>query len=104
MRVAGAWVALMLAATACGGCASTSWLAEASGSGAPRRGEPAAPSEVRIGMSPKQVEEVLGRPDMIDGESAEAPIQIEVWYYEDAVVVFRGGRVEFVRRLRALPA
>ena len=51
-------------------------------------------TKARVGMLPDEVEAVAGKPTTTDRLGSEE--QLEVWYYEDGVVIFQGGRVRFL--------
>jgi len=80
--LAAAFVALFLIGCAGGGAAGGNAPAAAS-----------ALSAVKLGMSPAEVEALAGSPSSVEPKAGER--NVEVWLYQDGVIMFEDERVVF---------
>jgi len=82
LLTASALVALLMVGCAAGGGADEGAPVPAS-----------AVSTVELGMSPAEVEALAGSPYSVEPEAGER--NVEVWHYQDGVIMFEDGRVVF---------
>ncbi len=85
----GALIAAIMAVTVLG-CSSTA-PAPPTPAARPPQEQPAAPEQVKLGMTTAQVKALMGKPDV--EQAVEAAPGMEVWVYDVGRVLFSNGKV-----------